>query len=178
MTIIPAENRLTAAGICIGVLLIFAGIQTWRLHSLEADYAEQGASIAIDRANRVEAYAKDSDKTATKEHAHVVATIQAADQFNAGAGERENTLAGQLADARRLLNDADRRAAGYRAQAATDAQARSRLADRAAALDRSLAAGRLVVAELRGIVERRDAEVRLLADQLDADGRLMRSDAE
>ncbi|MFT4172837.1 MAG: hypothetical protein QM639_09785 [Rhodocyclaceae bacterium] len=176
MMIIPTENRLTAAAACIGVLLVLVGVQTWRLHALEADYAKQSASIATSRADRAQAYAKDSDETATKEHAHAAATLKAADQFTAGAVDRDTALVGQLADARRLLNDADRRAASYRAQATNSAEACSRLADRSESLDRSLAAGRLVVAELRGVVEQRDVEVKLLSDLLDADERLLGSE--
>lgn len=51
--------------------------------------------------------------------------------------------------------------------------ARRDVADRCAALNRSLAQGRGVVADLRGTLERRDAEVILLGDQIKADRLLL-----
>jgi hypothetical protein len=119
------------------------------------------------------AWAADSAATAKKEQTHAADTIHASDAYAAGAPEREARLRADLADARRLRDAADVRAAGYRAQANAGAEACRGLADRSAALDRSLAAGRGVVAELRGALERRDAEVALLAGLIDADDALL-----
>lgn len=169
----------TIGGLLLGVVLVASG---WYLCSLttkaeveglRTKVAELETAAAIKRADRATAYAADSDQTATREHQHASDTVQAADQFTAGAGAREAALRSNLADARRLLDRANARAAGYRAKAEADAASCRSLADRAAALDRSLAEGRLVAAELRGIVERRDAEVALLADLLDADDRML-----
>lgn len=69
----------------------------------------------------------------------------------------------------RLRLDAERRAATYRAMSEASAAACSDLADRHATLDRQLVEGVAVVADLRGDLDRRDAEVRLLRRQIDAD---------
>jgi len=78
----------------------------------------------------------------------------------------------ELARAERLRSDTDSRADTYRAQAKTDAAARSDLADNAAALDRKLAEGLSVVANLGGDLWRRNAEVAALCDQVNIERRL------
>ena len=72
----------------------------------------------------------------------------------------------ELERAHRLQLSADSRAATYRAQAEADATARSNLADKASALDASLAGGRIVATKLRGTLKQRDAEVAALCDQV------------
>lgn len=154
-------------------LALAAGAQTVRLSDARTQIATLEKKAAETRAAAAKAYAQDAENTATKEHQHAADTQAAADQFHAGAPARELDLRQRLADAERLRNSADQRAARYRAQAEGDAAARRSLADRAEALDRSLAEGRTVVAELRGVVERRDAEVMLLLGVIEADRRLL-----
>lgn len=166
---LKAYGWMTAA-ITAGVL---ASAQTWRLHSLQTDHAVLQASVATDRSARTTAYAADSDKTAGKEQIHAASTQKASDEFTQMAPARETALRADLQRARSLLNSADIRAASYRTQADAGAAACRRLADRTQALDRSLAEGVGVVAELRGIVERRDAEVMLLGAVIDADRALL-----
>lgn len=159
---------LAALTVAVGAAMV----QTWRLHSIQAKHASLAAQVEKGRADRATAYAQDSEQTAEKERTHATDTLHAAEAFVAGTAGREVRLRADLADARRLLDAAGQRAAAYRAQADADAASCRRLADRAAAIDRSLAEGREVVAELRGVVERRDAEVRLLIDLLKADDTL------
>ena len=64
------------------------------------------------------------------------------------------------------------RAATYRAQAEADSTARRDLADKASALDASLAEGVGVVAELGGALKQRDAEAAALCDQVNIERRL------
>jgi hypothetical protein len=156
-----------------GGLIAIAGVQTWRLHSLETEYAQLEASVATGKAARATAYAADSDKTAGKEQAHAQTTQGVLDVFTQGQGQRDAALSNDLQRARRLLNASEQRAAGYRAQAEAGAVACSRLADRSAALDRQLAEGLGVVSDLRGVVDRRDAEVVLLRGVIDADRALL-----
>lgn len=159
-----------ATALAAGVL---ASAQTWRLHSLQADHAVLEASVAAGRAARATAYAADSDKTAGKELIYAASTQGASDVFTQAAAAREAVLRTDLLRARSLLDRAAARAARYRAQADAGTVACSRIADRAAALDRQLAEGLGVVADLRGIVERRDAEVMLLGGVIDADRALL-----
>jgi len=158
------------AAVAAGTLL---AIQTWRLHSEQAAHAQLIASTATAKAGRAEAYAKDSDATAGKEQVNA-ATIQgASDAFTKTQPARDDSLRTDLSRVDGLRRDAERRAASYRAQAEAGAAACSRLADRSAALDRQLTEGLGVVAELRGLVEKRDAEVVLLRSVIDADRALM-----
>lgn len=98
---------------------------------------------------------------------------QAAHEITQTQPARDDSLRADLARAERLCVDADKRAASYRAQAEAGATACSRLADRSEALNRKLTEGIAVVAELRGVVAKRDAEVVLLHDLLVATRALM-----
>ena len=158
------------AAIAAGAL---ASAQTWRLHSLQAGHGTLLASVATDRTARATAWAADSDKTAGKEQVHAASTQKASDVFTQAAPGRETALLADLQRARSLLNSADSRATRYRAQADAGAAACGALADRTQALDRQLAEGLGVVADLRGIVERRDAEVVLMGSVIDTDRALL-----
>jgi len=161
--------------IALGLAAI-AGVQTWRLKTVEVDLARHEAAAATDTAKRATAYAADSDKTAGREQTHAAATQKASDAFTQAEPQRVLDLAADIARARGLLDSAVDRAARYRAQANVDAAACSRLADRSAALDRGLAEGLGVVAELKGALERRDAEVALQGSVIDADHDLLSAD--
>lgn len=161
----------------LGVLLVaalgVAGIERTRANEARTDLAKERADRATDRATRSDAARKDSEKTATKESIHAVSIQAASDTFTQPASFRDAALRAELADAVRLRNDATARAARYRAQSEGDAAARRRLADRAEVLDRQLSAGLQVVAGLRGDLVRRDAEVNLLLDVIEADRALL-----
>ncbi|WP_225782678.1 hypothetical protein [Xenophilus sp. Marseille-Q4582] len=167
MTIIPPWVKWAAAVVIAGASFA-AG---WHLNGMtgRAAVAEVKTELATGRADRAEAARTDEQKTATLEHQHAGLTLAAAERFSLAAPGRELALRAELADARRVRDGAEVRAARYRAQAQGDAAARRDLADRCEALDRQLAAGVGVVAALRGDLERRDAEVMLLVEQIQAD---------
>lgn len=142
----------------------------WRLG---AHIVKMEAAQHADLAAREAAARKDELQTATKETHHAADTIQNADALTAGKNDAAERLAAAIADAERVRADYARRAATYRAQAAADATARSALADKAAALDASLADGRHVVAVVRGSLEQRDKEVSALCEQVNIERRLM-----
>ena len=159
--------------IVIAALVALLGVQELRVnHAQNRLYKEQKAR-SDDQLARADAALKDSEKTATKESTHAVSIQAASDTFTQPASFRDAALRAELADALRVRDAATARAARYRAQSEGDAAARSRLADRAEALDRQLGAGLQVVAGLRGDLVRRDAEVNLLLDVIDADRALL-----
>ncbi|AHC94031.1 Rz-like spanin [Achromobacter phage JWAlpha] len=82
-----------------------------------------------------------------------------------------DSLAGQYAERVRL---SEGRADVYQRQAQGGAAERNRLARHAAELDRSLEAGRRLVAELRATVGLRDEQVKSLAAQIRADRELIK----
>ncbi|MCS4295686.1 hypothetical protein M2375_003933 [Comamonas sp. BIGb0152] len=134
--------------------------------------AELRADQARDLAARAEGARKDEAQTAQLESKHAQDTIYNADKLAAFKTGIDVDVRAELARAERLQRSADRRAATYRAQAQADAAARSDLADQAAALDRQLAEGLGVVAELGGDLRRRDAEVAALCSQVNTERRL------
>ncbi|WPB58656.1 hypothetical protein [Xylophilus sp. GOD-11R] len=158
------------AWLCIvGGLIAIASVQTLRLSNAERDIAQLEAAAAKGTAARSVAYAADSDRTAGKEAVHHTSIQKASDDFTQAAPARAVDFSADLARTRRLLDSANDRAASYRAQAESGAAACSHLADRSTALDRQLAEGVGVVAELRAALERRDAEVALQGAVIDAD---------
>ena len=138
-------------------------MQAWRLG---AEVAQVQTREADGRADRAEAARSDETQTAQLESKHAKDTIYNADKLASLKTGIVVDVRGELERAHRLQLSADSRAATYRAQAEADTTARSALADKAAALDRQLAEGIGVVAELGGALKQRDAEVAVLCDQV------------
>ena len=123
-------------------------------------------------ATRAEVARADESNTAQLESKHAKDTIYNADKLASLKTGIAVDVRGELERAHRLQLSADSRAATYRAQAEADATARRDLADKASALDASLAEGVGVVAELGGALKQRDAEVAALCDQVNIERRL------
>lgn len=160
-----------AAGAVAGALLA-GGVQQTRVSNAKAETAqvrEQHAKAVADAVTK--ALAQEREDRA-KETTHAADTTKNVDQFTQGQPERDASLRADLARAERLRIDADRRAATYKAMSASCTAAASGVADRLAALDQQLVEGVGVVGALRGDLDRRDAEVVLLAGQLAADRKL------
>ena len=134
--------------------------------------AEMRADQALDLAARTDAARSDEAHTAQLESKHAQDTIYNADKLAAFKTGIDVDVRAELARAERLQRSADRRAATYRAQAQANTAAGSDLADKAAALDRQLAEGLGVVAELGGDLRRRDAEVATLCSQVNTERQL------
>ncbi|MFA5386818.1 MAG: hypothetical protein WC322_00265 [Candidatus Paceibacterota bacterium] len=160
----------TIAALALGVLL---GLQTWRLHTEQLRYSTLETRVAKDNAARASASLKQIEKNVAKKETHATASTENASELLQNLERRAAAATRRAADADRLRLDAERRAATYRAMSESGGADCSALADRTAALDRSLAKGLGVVAELQGTVERRDAEVAALMRQIQADRALM-----
>ncbi len=161
-----------AAGAVAGALLA-GGVQQIRVNNAKTELAqvrEQHAKAVADAVTK--AIAQEREDRA-KETTHAADTTKNVDQFTQGQPERDASLRADLDRSERLRLDADRRAATYKAMSASCAAASSGVADRLEALDRQLVAGVGVVGRLRGDLERRDSEVKLLRGQIDADRLLL-----
>ena len=104
---------------------------------------------------------------------HTRQTQEVLDGFTTSQPVRDALASADRARLERLRLDAERRAATYRAMSQAGAAACADLAHRYAALDQHVVTGVDVVAGLRGDLDQRDAEVRLLRGQLDADRALL-----
>ena len=166
-----------AAGIAGAVL---AGILAWNVQGWRL--GEQIASIRTEYAQanlkRSEAARVDENKTALKESTHAANTSKNSDEFTMSQPVRDAIARADVARADRLRRDSERRAATYRAQAEAGASACRDLADRHSALDRHVTEGVEVVGELRKTVANRDAAVKALRGQIDADRALFEDDAQ
>ena len=131
--------------------------------------AECKTTQAQGAATRAEAARADETQTAQLESKHAQDTIYNADKLASLKTGIAVDVRGELERAHRLQLSADSRAATYRAQAEADATARRNLADKAAALDASLAEGVGVVADLGGALKQRDAEVAALCGQVNTE---------
>lgn len=166
MKLIPAWAQ---ALILLALVALIFGAGWWtRGLQAEVKLAKTEAKVEADRATRTEAARQDEQLTADKEHKHAKLTMDAVARYTYAAPQQGYELRARLDAAQRLHRGAEGRAARYLAQAEAGGAACRALADRASALDRSLAEGRLVVEELRGVVVRRDAQVALLLDLNDA----------
>lgn len=158
---------------CFALFATGALVNGWRM---SAQVAKCEAAQSEGKATRAEAARADETQTAIKESKHAQDTIYNADRLaNLKTGIDVDVRA-ELARAERLHRDTDSRSATYRAQAQADATARRALADKASALDRQLAEGIGVVAELGGALKQRDAEVAALCGQVNIE-RGLRGDA-
>lgn len=138
----------------------------WRQGKTIADMRTEQAE---DAATRADAARIEETKTAGLEAKHATGTIYNADALAALKTDIERVYAADSADAKRVRDDSESRAATYRAQANANTAAASNLANHAAALDRSIADGRIVVTRLKSDLAKRDAEVKTLCDQLDTE---------
>lgn len=157
--------------------LIFAAtlviVQTYRLNTERVAHKDLQLKIVKSEAANTKATLKAEGLQATKEHTHAASTQKVSDEFTTSQPIRDAIARSDLARSERLRLDADRRAATYRAQALGNAAACSGLADRLEAFDRQLVEGTQVVGDLGAIVARRDAEVVLLREVIDADRALL-----
>lgn len=159
---------------------VLAGILAWNVQGWRL--GEQIAVIRTEYAKanlkRSEAARVDENKTALKESTHAANTSKNSDEFTMSQPVRDAIARADVARADRLRRDSERRAATYRAQAEAGAAACRDLADRHSALDRHVTEGVEVVGELRKTVANRDAAVKALRGQIDADRALFEDDAQ
>ena len=169
---IPGLYTYAATAIVAGALAFGAGwqVQSLRYEKQIADIQAQHATAALKRSESARAA---ETKTALKESTHAADTSKNSDGFTTSQPGRDAIARADIALADRLRTDAERRAATYRAQAQSNAAACSDLADRLEAFDRHIVEGAGVVAEHRQALTRRDAEVKLLRGQIDADRELI-----
>jgi len=164
--------RLIAAAAIVAVL----GVQQYRIASLEADLAKAGQAASDERVAR---------EQAAREHAEQMASLAA--RHAQSQQTLENTYAEKIAaledrrraDARELAGlrgTIATYAASGRRPGETDAAALERATDRLNVLAGILAEGVELVVEGRGIVERRDAEVIRLLEQIKLDRRVCSPD--
>ena len=169
---IPGLYTYAATAIVAGALAFGAGwkVQSWRYEKQIATITQQHATAALKLSKAARA---DETQTALKESTHAANTSKNSDEFTTSQPVRDAIARADIAFADRLRTDAERRAATYRAQAAACTTASSGIADRLEAFDRHIVEGASVVAEHRQALIRRDAEVKLLRGQIDADRELM-----
>ena len=151
--------------------LVFGGVASWQVQTwrLGTEVAQVQTREAEGKANRAEAARADETQTAQLESKHAKDTIYNSDRLASLKTGIAVDVRSELERAHRLQLNADGRAATYRAQAEADATARRNLADKAAALDASLAEGVGVVADLGGALKQRDAEVAALCGQVNTE---------
>ena len=152
-------------------LAVLVGLQQLRVQALQVDLAKAETAQA-----KVAQAQAQQEKEATESKAS--ALLVHADSQQGNIYEYTQTIqrleTSRSADAARIasLQQQLRTTATQRAQAAGDAAAARDLADHYRRLAEALAEGAGVVGELVGVVERRDAQIKLLSGQIDADRKL------
>ena len=157
------------------VAAIVAAAAAWAFQ--DARYTAELAELRLEQTTsnlkRSEAARADEIQTASKESTHAANTSKNSDEFTTSQPVRDATARADLARVDRLRTDAERRAATYRQIATACTTASGGIADRLEAFDRHIVEGAGVVAEHRQALTRRDAEVKLLRGQIDADRELI-----
>ena len=148
-------------------------VQTSRLNTERVAHKDLQLKIVKSEAANTKATLKAESLQAIKEQAHTTSIQKVSDEFTTSQPVRDAIARADIARADRLRIDADRRAATYHAQALGNVTACGSLANRLEAFDRKLVEGTQVVADLGAVVARRDAEVVLLREVIDADRALL-----
>lgn len=159
-----------ALALALGVLLL---VQTGRLHTEQLAHEKLKTETAQAGTKRATAALNIEQQAGAKKSTHAQQTQEASDAFTTSQPVRDALHRADLDRVERLRSGAERRAATYRAMAQACAAASGGITDRLAALDGQLVEGVAVVGDLRALVARRDAEVVLLRQQIDADRALM-----
>lgn len=163
--------QLTTYGLILTSVLTV--VQTYRLNTEQVAHKDLQLKIVKSEAANTKATLKAESLQTIKEQAHTTSIQKVSDEFTTSQPVRDAIARADIARADRLRIDADRRAATYRAQALGNATACSGLANRLEAFDRQLVEGTQVVGELGAVVARRDTEVVLLREVIDADRALL-----
>lgn len=163
--------QLTTYGLILTSVLTV--VQTYRLNTEQVAHKDLQLKIVKSEAANTKATLKAESLQAIKEQAHTTSIQKVSDEFTTSQPVRDAIARADIARADRLRIDADRRAATYHAQALGNATACGSLANRLEAFDRQLVEGTQVVADLGAVVARRDAEVVLLREVIDADRALL-----
>lgn len=148
-------------------VLLGAALAAWGVNYL-CDL-QQTAATATASAAAARSDLRQEQKTGASERAHAQATQENTDEFTLSQPVRDAITRADLARSERLRLGAEQRAATYRAMSEASAAACRNLADRNTALDAQLVEGVAVVGALRGDLDRRDAEVKLLRRQVDVE---------
>lgn len=157
---------MTAAALVLAVLL---GLQAWRLHTEQLAHRDLQVSVERDRQARTAAALKAVNDNTTRQETHATASQENANELLEELSRQRDAALASAARHERMQHDAEKRAATFRAMRETDAATCRDLVDRYEALDRNTVEGVRVVDQLREVVERRDAEVKALMVQIDAD---------
>ena len=155
--------------IAIGVLTAGIGAQQMRVSGLKADIAEEKLSRTNETNERLGLVISHYDAIEKIKSRHAV-DQQQREQVYAKTISALKTDAGRnAADAGRLRNSLAEYAASYRKPGDTDTAALGRAADRLAIVSTLLAEGLELEAESREVIQRRDAEVARVLEQVKID---------
>ena len=169
LTHLKAYGFAALAAVCAALLLV----QSLRLHAEQRAHGDLKTLVARQAQAQAQAALKAEQRNTGLTLVHARQTQEVLDDFTTSQPVRDALARADRARLERLRLDAERRAATYRAMSQAGAAACADLAHRYAALDQHVVTGVDVVAGLRGDLDQRDAEVRLLRGQLDADRALL-----
>lgn len=173
VAVILSELKAYALLTLSAMLAVLLGAQTLRLHSEQTAHAQLRADLAEREQRRATAALQHEIATTSQESTHAADTSNNADAYTTSQPVRDAIARADVARADRLRRDAESRAATYRAMAEAGSTACRDLADRHTTLDAHVVRGVAVVAGLRSDLDRRDAEVALLRQQINIDRALL-----
>jgi hypothetical protein len=156
-------------GIAFAALLAVAGIQTVRLSKADTELAQEKQSRAEVEADRFDMALTHANLLAAKESTHAAETIAKDAEYESELKKRESRNAVLVSDNSRMRKDIKAYAAIDKQIGESDSDYTKRCEYRLEAVAGLLGEGLSLSLEGRQIIERRDAEVVRLRDQIDAD---------
>jgi ABC-type transporter Mla subunit MlaD len=155
---------------CAAVLSVtLLAVQTGRLHSEKLAHKKLKVSVAESARQRTEVALKVTESNTAKVATHAEASTENANVLLTELKAQRDAATAVAARHERMLRDADRRAATYRAMSEAGAAACRDLANQHETFDRHIVEGVKVVADLGTALASRDAEVKALRAQIDTD---------
>ena len=153
----------------IALLLAAIGVQQARGADAEAVLAEPQLAAETLRADREQAAREHRDKLDEVRSTHAASVKEKDDEFSTTIADLEGKRAAALADARSLRQQLAAATARGRPRTETGPAACERDGHRLEALGELAGEGAELLVEAQGLLNRRDAEVKRLLDQIAAD---------
>lgn len=165
LSLIPSWGTWAA----IGVLTAAVGVQQVRVANLKTDLAEQVSARATETTARAKMALDHADAIGKLQYQHAADQQQKEDDYAKKIRSLETAGAAQRADAQRMRDKLTAFTSGDRRPGETDAAACQRARDRLPLVGALLEEGIGLETESRAIIERRDAEVGRLQEQITID---------
>lgn len=171
MTLSPIQLKIAAAGLGLAVFLLAMNVSYFS--GVKQGENNISARWEAEKVAHRDQLLELKGKIQQQEFAHRQGSMAIAEQLRKTEVEHEETRAALRAEHALRLRISAERGAAYERLAEGGSAERARLAGHATELDRSLEEGRGLVGELQATLGQREAQLKLLGDQIINDRKLL-----